>query len=44
MTAKKKHPKDMTSDEAMKHLFSAKGHALIKNHARKLEVSSSKKV
>ncbi len=28
MTAKKKHPKDMTSEEAMKHLFSAKGHSL----------------
>jgi len=27
---KKKHPKDMTTEEAMKHLFTHKGHKLIK--------------
>ncbi len=41
---KKKHPKDMTSEEAMRHLFSAKGHRLIKKHVTKLEAVSTKKV
>ena len=40
----KKHPKDMTTEEAMKHLFTRKGHRLIKRHVAKLEkVSSTKK-
>jgi len=43
MPKKKKHPKDMTSDEAMKHLFSSKGHRLIKKHAAKLEKEASTK-
>jgi hypothetical protein len=44
MPKKKKHPKDMTSDEAMKHLFTHKGHRIIKKHIAKLEkVSSTKK-
>jgi len=41
---KKKHPKDMTTDEAIKHLFTNKGHRLIKKHVRDLERSSTKKV
>jgi hypothetical protein len=44
MPKKKKHPKDMTSDEAMRHLFTHKGHKLIKKHVAKLEkVSSTRK-
>jgi hypothetical protein len=40
----KKHPKDMTTEEAMQHLFTKKGHKLIKNHLAKIErVSSTKK-
>jgi hypothetical protein len=34
---KKKHPKDMTTDEAMRHLFTVKGHKLIKKHLDKVE-------
>jgi hypothetical protein len=41
MPKKKKHPKDMTSDEAMRHLFTPKGHNLIKKHIAKLEKVSS---
>ena len=33
---KKKHPKDMTTNEAMRHLFTRKGHKLIKDHVAKL--------
>ena len=33
----KKHPKDMTTDEAMRHLFTPKGHKLIKKHLEKVE-------
>lgn len=41
---KKKHPKDMTTEEAMQHLFTKKGHKLIKRHLDKIEkVSSMKK-
>jgi hypothetical protein len=36
MAKKKKHPKDMTTDEAMRHLFTHKGHKLIKKHVEKL--------
>lgn len=32
----KKHPKDMTTEEAMKHLFTRKGHRLIKKHLAKV--------
>jgi hypothetical protein len=37
-----KHPKDMTSEEAMKHLF-GKGHKRIKKHVEKLNRPSTKK-
>jgi hypothetical protein len=44
MPKKKKHPKDMTTDEAMRHLFTRKGHKLIKKHVATLEkVLSTKK-
>jgi hypothetical protein len=33
---RKKHPKDMTTDEAMRHLFTPKGHKLIKRHLAKV--------
>lgn len=39
----KKHPKDMTTEEAMRHLFTAKGHKLVKNHIAKLGRPSMKK-
>ncbi len=39
----KKHPKDMTTDEAMKHLFTHRGHQILKKHVAKLERSSTKK-
>ncbi len=40
----KKHPREMTTDEAMQHLFTRKGHKLIKKHVVKLEkVRSTKK-
>ncbi len=38
-----KHPKDMTTEEAMKHLFTRKGHRLIKKHIAKLEKGPSTK-
>jgi len=34
---KKKHPKDMTTEEAVKHLFTSKGHKVIKRHLAKIE-------
>jgi hypothetical protein len=34
---RKKHPKDMTTNEAMRHLFTHKGHKLIKKHLAKVE-------
>lgn len=34
---KKKHPKDMTTDEAMRHLFTRKGHKIIRKHLKELE-------
>jgi hypothetical protein len=43
MPKKKKHPKNMTTDEAMRHLFKRKGHSLIKKHVAKLERSSTRK-
>lgn len=33
----KKHPKGMTTDEAMRHLFTRKGHRLIKKHLAAVE-------
>lgn len=39
----KKHPKDMTTEEAMKHLFTHKGHRLIKKHVAEVEKKSTKK-
>jgi len=38
-----KHPKDMTTEEAMKHLFTSKGHKIIKKHVEKLNDSSTRK-
>jgi hypothetical protein len=38
---KKKHPKDMTTDEAMRHLFTRKGHKAIKKHIADVEKDSS---
>ena len=35
--AKKKRPKDMTTEEAMRHLFTARGANHIKKHAAKLD-------
>lgn len=43
MPKKKKHPKDMTTEEAMRHLFTRKGHSLIKKHVKKLSKSTMKK-
>ena len=40
---KMKHPKDMTTEEAMKHLFTSKGHKLIKKHVAAVESKSSMK-
>ena len=34
---KKNHPKDMTTEEAVKHLFTSKGHKVIKRHLAKIE-------
>jgi hypothetical protein len=34
---KKKHAKDMTTEEAMKHLFTPKGHKAIKKHLDTVE-------
>jgi hypothetical protein len=34
---KKKHPKDMTTEEAVKHLFTSTGHKAIKRHLAKVE-------
>jgi hypothetical protein len=38
-----KHPKDMTTDEAMRHLFTPKGHKILKKHVAKMNRSSTKK-
>jgi hypothetical protein len=43
MAKKAKHPKDMTTEEAMRHLFTPKGHRIIKKHVAKLKVSSTRK-
>ena len=41
MPKKKKHPRDMTTEEAMRHLFKRKGHSLVKKHVTKLNKESS---
>ncbi len=41
MPKKKKHPKNMTTEEAMRHLFTHKGHKIIKKHVAKLSKASS---
>ena len=40
---KKKHPMEMTTEEATKHLFGHKGHKLIKKHLAEVEKKSSTK-
>ena len=39
----KKHPSKMTDDEAMRHLFTHKGHKIIKKHVAEIEKKSTKK-
>jgi hypothetical protein len=41
--SKKKHPKDMTTDEAIQHLFTRRGHKVIKKHVADVEKKSTKK-
>ena len=44
MPRKKKHPKNMTTEEAMRHLFTHKGHRIIRKHVAKfVKVSSTGK-
>jgi hypothetical protein len=43
MAKKKKHPKDMTSDELLKHLFHPKVVKHVKKHVAKLNKSTMKK-
>ena len=43
MPKKKKHPKDMTTEEAMRHVFTRKGHRIIKKHIAKFVKNSSTK-
>jgi hypothetical protein len=43
MPKKKKHPREMTTEEAMKHLFTHKGHRLIKKHVAKMNQKPTKK-
>jgi hypothetical protein len=43
MTKKKKHPKHMTNDEAIRHLFHPKAVKHIKQHVAKLDVLNTKK-
>ena len=38
-----KHPKDMTTEEAIKHLFTPKGHKILKRHIAEIEKASSTK-
>jgi len=39
----KKHPEDMTTDEAMRHLFTRKGRRIVKKHLAEVEKKSSTK-
>jgi hypothetical protein len=43
MAKKTKHPKDMTSDELLKHLFHPKVVKHVKKHVAKLNKSTMKK-
>lgn len=43
MKKKAKHPREMTTEEAMKHLFTHKGHKLIKKHVAKMNQKPMKK-
>jgi hypothetical protein len=43
MPKKKKHPKNMTSDELLKHLFHPKVVKHVKRHVAKLNKSAMKK-
>jgi hypothetical protein len=40
---KKKKPREMTTDEAMRHLFKRKGHSIIKKHVADLEKKGTKR-
>jgi hypothetical protein len=40
---KKKHPSKMTTEEAIKHLFTRKGHRIIKKHVADVEKKSTRK-
>jgi hypothetical protein len=40
---KEKHPKDMTTKEAMEHLFTPEGYKIIKRHIAEVEKKSSTK-
>lgn len=40
---KKKHPSKMTTDEAMRNLFTKKGHKIIKKHVADVEKKSTKR-
>lgn len=40
---KEKHPKDMTTKEAMEYLFTPEGHRIIKRHIADIEKKSSTK-
>ncbi|HKR83180.1 MAG TPA: hypothetical protein VJS37_03340 [Terriglobales bacterium] len=42
MPKKKKHPKDMTDEEALKHLFHPKIVRAVKKHLKKHEQEQSK--
>jgi hypothetical protein len=43
MPKKKKHSKEMKTEEAIKHLFTHRGHKHIKEHIEKLERLNTKK-
>ena len=40
---KEKHPKDMTTKEAMEHLFTPEGYKIIKRHIAEVEKKGTKK-
>lgn len=40
---KEKHPKDMTTKEAMEHLFTPEGYRIIKRHIAEVEKKSGTK-
>jgi hypothetical protein len=43
MPKKPKHPKDMTTDGAMRHLFRRKGHSIIKKYVAELNKKGTRK-